>query len=403
MFSSAFVVLARSVGIPARVVSGWAIGQTDDEQIVYLDQAHQWAEVALDGIGWVTFEPTPEGGPPSRTEGFYPGDHDGSGGGGGSGGSGSGSGGSGGGGGGSGGFGDGFTISESALREIAEKIDDALETLRGDRARGTFLLGQVLGDIRPGYGEAADKILEWRGGSFTGLETGSSLVTVGDQGYAVPGTTTAQSPRPSKNEIFQVHGASHTNYLRTAVGDRYEDGRWHVVNSHEFSVSPNRNVPQWVKRSLDGHLATLYPPERLEPALLAGFQTTPTATQTDSIRLTTIDSIEEFSFGTLPTSLHLQEIDVNSSYLLHSVVYTEWEPVAEHTWTSKIPVYSEAQLRRAVVSSDSTYTQLPPSVPDRVRHRALEVTQGYDSPLREGQGLGAVSQFHIRLQVCRFP
>ena len=69
-FSSAFVVLARSVGIPARVVSGWAIGQTGETQTVYLDQAHQWAEVALDEIGWVSFEPTASG-PPSRTAGFY--------------------------------------------------------------------------------------------------------------------------------------------------------------------------------------------------------------------------------------------------------------------------------------------------------------------------------------------
>ena len=62
VFSSAFVVMARSVGIPARVVSGWAISQTAGTQIVRADQAHQWAEVALEGIGWVTFEPTASGG-----------------------------------------------------------------------------------------------------------------------------------------------------------------------------------------------------------------------------------------------------------------------------------------------------------------------------------------------------
>jgi transglutaminase-like putative cysteine protease len=57
-FSSAFVILARSVGIPARVVSGWAIKQQEEEQIVYGNQAHQWAEVAFLNLGWVTFEPT---------------------------------------------------------------------------------------------------------------------------------------------------------------------------------------------------------------------------------------------------------------------------------------------------------------------------------------------------------
>ena len=57
-FSSAFVVLARAAGIPARVVSGWAIERDAGHQVVTADQAHQWAEIALDGIGWFTFDPT---------------------------------------------------------------------------------------------------------------------------------------------------------------------------------------------------------------------------------------------------------------------------------------------------------------------------------------------------------
>ena len=65
-FSTAFVVLARSIRIPARVVSGWAVTPTDDPQIVRSDQAHQWAEVPFEGIGWVRFEPTPSEGALSR-------------------------------------------------------------------------------------------------------------------------------------------------------------------------------------------------------------------------------------------------------------------------------------------------------------------------------------------------
>ena len=65
-FSSAFVVLARSVGIPARVVSGWVISEGVERQTVYADQAHQWAEVAFEGIGWRRFEPTPSNGAPFR-------------------------------------------------------------------------------------------------------------------------------------------------------------------------------------------------------------------------------------------------------------------------------------------------------------------------------------------------
>ena len=65
-FSSAFVILARSIGLPARVVSGWAIDATDQQQTVYAIQGHQWAEVGFANLGWVTFEPTASGGAPSR-------------------------------------------------------------------------------------------------------------------------------------------------------------------------------------------------------------------------------------------------------------------------------------------------------------------------------------------------
>ena len=65
-FSSAFVLLARSLGIPARVASGWAIAPVGVKQPVASDQAHQWAEVGFEGLGWIVFEPTGPGGPSSR-------------------------------------------------------------------------------------------------------------------------------------------------------------------------------------------------------------------------------------------------------------------------------------------------------------------------------------------------
>ena len=56
-YSSAFVVLARAAGIPARVVSGWVIEELEGVQIVYAHQFHHWAEIALEEVGWVTFDP----------------------------------------------------------------------------------------------------------------------------------------------------------------------------------------------------------------------------------------------------------------------------------------------------------------------------------------------------------
>ncbi|WP_167890733.1 transglutaminase domain-containing protein [Thermococcus sp. 18S1] len=62
-FNTAFVVLARLNGIPARLVTGYLIKETPAEQAVHPIQAHAWAEVPFEGIGWVTFDATaPAGG-----------------------------------------------------------------------------------------------------------------------------------------------------------------------------------------------------------------------------------------------------------------------------------------------------------------------------------------------------
>ena len=65
-FAGSMALMLRMVGIPARVVSGFAPGNLDSEQGVYevrdLD-AHAWVEVYLRRIGWVTFDPTPAAAP----------------------------------------------------------------------------------------------------------------------------------------------------------------------------------------------------------------------------------------------------------------------------------------------------------------------------------------------------
>ena len=58
-FSSAFVLLARASGVPARVVSGWRIQPVTGRQSINGTHARQWAEIALEGLGWVAFDPTP--------------------------------------------------------------------------------------------------------------------------------------------------------------------------------------------------------------------------------------------------------------------------------------------------------------------------------------------------------
>jgi transglutaminase-like putative cysteine protease len=63
-FSGAMAMLLRMDGIPARVVGGFAPGkQTKDGFVVTDFDAHSWVEVFFNGIGWVTFDPTPPAAP----------------------------------------------------------------------------------------------------------------------------------------------------------------------------------------------------------------------------------------------------------------------------------------------------------------------------------------------------
>jgi transglutaminase-like putative cysteine protease len=60
-FSSAFVILMRGAGIPARVVTGYAGGERNrmgDYWVVRQLNAHAWAEVWLEGTGWIRVDPT---------------------------------------------------------------------------------------------------------------------------------------------------------------------------------------------------------------------------------------------------------------------------------------------------------------------------------------------------------
>jgi transglutaminase-like putative cysteine protease len=59
--ASAFVVLMRGMGIPARIVTGYQGGErnpVDGFWIVRQSDAHAWAEVWLRGRGWVRVDPT---------------------------------------------------------------------------------------------------------------------------------------------------------------------------------------------------------------------------------------------------------------------------------------------------------------------------------------------------------
>ena len=61
-FSSSLAVMARSLGIPARVATGYAPGEYNPFTGYYevrASDAHAWVEVYFPGYGWSTFDPTP--------------------------------------------------------------------------------------------------------------------------------------------------------------------------------------------------------------------------------------------------------------------------------------------------------------------------------------------------------
>lgn len=60
-FASTMAVMARHVGIPARVNVGFTPGSpgSDGTRTISAHDAHAWPELYLPGVGWTRFEPTP--------------------------------------------------------------------------------------------------------------------------------------------------------------------------------------------------------------------------------------------------------------------------------------------------------------------------------------------------------
>ena len=60
-YATAMMVMLRTLGVPARVASGFAPGEfVEDEAayIVYESEAHSWVEVFFPSYGWINFEPS---------------------------------------------------------------------------------------------------------------------------------------------------------------------------------------------------------------------------------------------------------------------------------------------------------------------------------------------------------
>ena len=55
-------IMARELGMPARVVVGYTSGTYDAKTqtwVVRGSNAHAWTQIYFDGYGWINFEPSP--------------------------------------------------------------------------------------------------------------------------------------------------------------------------------------------------------------------------------------------------------------------------------------------------------------------------------------------------------
>ena len=352
-FSSAFVILARSVGLSARVVSGWSISPVDETQTVYTDQAHQWAEVAFDGFGWIPFEPTGSGGAPGRAGAGEAGE----------------------------------TVSQSERNEI--------ETLV-----------QQLSDDQPSIQQKAQEELEEGGAEVVQTENGGAIVTRDEECFGLGvGTTTRQVERPgslrgegegegagetgTRSPVFSVSGAANTRYLRSAVGEVYEGGRWHQLDRISLDYDNGQSIPHLVDGELvrAGSGPVPLPQGVSSTALLSGFELSPRVILTDNITITASEKLGNLPAGVVPTSHFLDEVSRDGKFHPVSGTFSLDAPAKSFSWVSRVPQFSQAQLEAAEVVSDSAYTQLPPGLPQRIRDLALDVTSGHESPYAKAKAL----------------
>jgi len=70
-FASSMAVMLRSLRIPSRIVTGFRGGDFNDltgQYVVRASDAHSWVEAYFPGSGWISFDPTPAGSLPTRTD-----------------------------------------------------------------------------------------------------------------------------------------------------------------------------------------------------------------------------------------------------------------------------------------------------------------------------------------------
>ncbi len=263
-----------------------------------------------------------------------------------------------------------------ALRALIEALADVDPEVR-----------RAAADALTGMADAGIKLLE--------LENGGSMVTQGPNGASlVASATTAQAARRSQSgqsetPVFEVSGAAHTGYLRTAVGDAYENGLWRQLDPAQLDYPRLASVPDLVRSFIASPPAdsAFALKGRLNPALLALPVAPPARSHSDTITVRPGPVFREIPAGRVPTSRYLASVSQEGILMPFSATFSISKAVPGYAWLSGIPDYSGAQLDAATPSSDRTYTQLPADLPSRVRELALKITASASTPYQKAKAI----------------
>ena len=383
-FSSAFVVLARAAGIPARVVSGWTVSATSTRQTVYSDQAHQWAEVAFADLGWVTFEPTATGGAPTRTPDFEPlleedaltpGPSD-----------------------------VGTASLDVRLGEILGNVASANpqlavaieDELRARSREGSPIVQQIeaqLSNNSDGDSQSASELLKALGGNVIPLENGGSIINWGKRSAWLVGTTTSQGSQLPRTPVFRVSGGSSSGYLRTSTGDTYTNGSWDQITPAELAYQSGQNVQNLVGNRFSGWDATAseITPQVDLPSLVWAQQR---SSGLDEITVSAHPLSGNIPARGAPISASPALIGADGTYFPFSATFEGVSSQTGYSWTAQEFNFSGQQLNNASFSDSRFYTRLPGDLPDRIRELALGITERHSSDYQKAKAIESFLKNH---------
>lgn len=352
-------------------MSGWVVSPQDDWQTIRADQAHQWAEVAFDGLGWVTFDPPAPGGAPARTPGFGLG---------------------------------GNETPESVVNAKAKSqldasvaddptlfgvIQDRLSRTRREGLTTAGSIEELLSKNQMGSSATVGEILNAMGAEITPLENGGALIDWGDSVSMVGGATTRQAPQTYPEPVFVVAGGIDAEYLRTSTGDVYSDGGWSQLDPVEIPYAHRGQLATLVDRDrINWHSAlqgtnhseevSMLAWSRPEYSMLLGLE---------EIKVSPDSEAGSIPSGGLPISLGLDRIVTDGIYSPFSATFASEKELTGYSWLTQRMEFPSDELVAARPSADLTYTQLPDSLPKRIRELALEITAGHDSPYLKAKAI----------------